>query len=574
MSHARDERRIEKLKRVLQRSERQRVIRERITDQQQVMLQKLWRELERSLHTVERQNRELRQLTADLERSLAEAGEARADAEHASQAKSRFITDISHEMRTPMNALMGMLELLNASGLTPVQTGYMEVVNSAAESLYSLTENVLDISHIESGNLQLRREPLDLLRLLERAARVVAPQAQALGMEVVCLAGADLPVNLLGDETRLQQVLISLGGVAAKAGHGGELVLQVEPDPTLGPGGVLFRLRRVPSLQGYAGEDGAIPPDMCMATARRMLFMMGGELEQDHRDGLRFSVRMRLDMQGTEPRRADRPTELSDRRVLVASSNRRVLRSATQALASWGIRAGTAVTSQEVLERVRRAEREHNPYHVALLDSELADASGADTGMRLRFGLLSPPGVHVLCSLPDMASESARGERMGLAGCLLKPLVRADLPSVLHSAAAGHQALSRPLSDMKGKRVLVAEDNPTNLMVLQLYLEETGCEVVSAPNGKVALERFSDQGPDIVLMDIQMPEMDGYEATRAIRRLEREQGLHRTPVVAVTADAFAHDRQKALDSGCDDYLTKPVRRGVLLQTMIRHATAG
>jgi len=559
-----------------------------------------YRQLEHALNQRERLNLELRALTDDLDQKVRDRTTKLVDAtrvaEEASRAKSEFLANMSHEIRTPLNGIIGMTELALDTTLTHEQREYLSMVKSSADALLAILNDILDFSKIEMRKLEMESIPFSVRDHLADLLKPLALRAEQKELELVAHILPDVPAAAVGDPGRLRQVLVNLIGNAIKFTERGQVLVQVEVESRTDEDAVLHYFVSDSGI-GIAGDkqraifepfqqaDGSTTrrfggTGLGLTISATLVDLMGGRmwLESAPHEGSTFHFNVRLGLTDARP---DPPAvDLTGLPVLVVDDNgvnRRVLH---DLLVRWKMQPTVVDSGAAAMRAMVEARDQGRPFALVLLDANMPGMDGFEVARRIRDEAKLDATIMMLSSSGQF-DESRKCREVGIATHLTKPVEQRELLAAIARVLAQESGQRAPLpssmlpaeSPQRRLRVLLAEDNAVNQRLASSLLERRGHKVVIANNGREAVEAVRRQSFDVVLMDVQMPEMGGFEATEAIRDVERGAGADRTPIVAMTAHAMKGDRERCLAAGMDEYLTKPLDPKLLCQMVEEIAAA-
>jgi signal transduction histidine kinase/CheY-like chemotaxis protein/DNA-binding LacI/PurR family transcriptional regulator len=516
---------------------------------------------------------------------------AREVAEAANRAKSEFLANMSHEIRTPMNGIMGMIELAHGFATPGLQAEYLKTAAGSAEALLAIINDILDFSKIEAGKFSLEQTPFNLRECIDAAVDLLSPKAGVKGLEMLCHIPPDVPADLVGDPTRLRQIVLNLLGNALKFTEHGEVGVAVQLLENSADG-VLLEFTVSDTGVGIAPEkqaeifrpftqaDSSVTrkfggTGLGLAISSHLVGLMGGRmaLTSTPGEGSRFTFTARFQSVMDMPIQASTAPAMAGRTILVVDDNGTNRRIASELLALWGavaVTAGDAAAAMAELDRRR--------FDLMLVDAVMPGTDGVAfiQQARARFGPNTPRAVLML-SPADHPGEIDHAQHAGVHLHMRKPILRTRLlDALLHAfktqatlpAADTSPVATAPTT--RKLRILLAEDDPVNQRVATALLTHRGHEVTHARNGHAAVEAYMFGSFDLVLMDVNMPEMDGLKATKSIRAAEKHTGAH-VPIIAVTANAIKGDDRKCLAAGMDGYISKPIRATDLITIVERFA---
>ncbi len=538
----------------------------------------------------------------ETQRELIAAREA---ALEASRAKSDFLSSMSHEIRTPMNAVLGMADMLSEGDLNLEQRRYLDIIRNNGVSLLNLINDILDLAKVESGQLSFEEVDFDIRELVDAIAETMGPRAHEKHLELAGQVASDVPRTLTGDPLRLRQVIVNLLSNSVKFTAEGEIVLSVEiARPDTGSGTALIRFSVTDTGIGISSEktdsiftaftqaDSSTTrkyggTGLGLTIVKRLVEMYRGEITVNSEVGKGSTFSFTAEFKTHSGQVAIAPpaanVDLAGMRILVVddtAANRIILE---QALTSRGMLVTCVESGQAALEEIDRAAAAGDSYRAMLLDCRMPAMDGIEVAARIRAREMAPADHLIILMLTsdDLSGTIMRAREAGIETYMIKPIKRADLFEALGRALGAGDASSQSTAqvdrsavdstfgsdvfdEMRPLKILLVDDSHDNRLLIHAYFKKLPYTIHEAENGAEAVEMYRSGNYDLVLMDIEMPIMDGYSATRAIRAIESKTGHRRVPILALTASVLTEALKKALDAGCDAHIAKPVKKATLL----------
>jgi signal transduction histidine kinase/DNA-binding response OmpR family regulator len=552
----------------------------------------------------ERLEEEVAARTAELSTANEVCSFAKEEAEEATKAKSDFLSIMSHEIRTPLNAILGMGELLEETSLTPDQKEYVQLSGSAGSTLLALINDILDFSKIEAGHIDLESINFNVRETVEKNCEIMAARAHKKNLEIAFHISPETPIFVMGDQARLNQILINLIGNAIKFTDTGEVVVKVQkaPEPSGEGQGLELLFSVIDTGIGIPGNKAETifetfsqadssttrkygGTGLGLSICKRLVELMQGRIwvEGEFGKGSAFHFTVRLLPGIAEENLPPSASEvnLAGKKVLIVDDtpvNRLILR---EFLKGWGALVVEAEDGENALKEIIRAKDANDSFDFILLDCKMPGMDGFEVAQRIK-EIPGLTGLSIMMVTSDNRSgDIAKCKKYGISRYLLKPIKRSSLlKAILEVMARPKDGVVEKVVkevafsiDLQPMNILLVEDTVDNQFLFRAFLKSIPWNLDIAENGAIGVDKFKTGKYDLVLMDMQMPVMDGYTATREIRRWEKEMGVKDTPIIALTAYALAEELRKSIEAGCNGHITKPVKKAKLIESIQKHFNA-
>ena len=540
------------------------------------------------------------QLLAVTEKALEKSKliNARDAALEASRAKSEFLATMSHEIRTPLNSIIGMAELLMDSHLSDEQQEYVQILKRGGETLLGLINDILDLSKVESGCLELEETEIQLTELIERTIEFIAIRAHQKGLEIISNIHPDVPLFLLGDPNRIRQILFNLLSNAIKFTAKGEIILKIEKiseekskvilrfsvtDTGIGipedKTGIIFSpFTQVDSstTRKYGGTG------LGLSISKKLVELIGGKIWVTSKIGegstFCFEIPLKRHLEVLEVKDKSESSEAMDLegvKTLIVddnATNRLILK---ETLGLWKIPCCEVISGQACLDALRKAEADHAPYQLILLDCRMPEMDGFQVAEAIQKELKENNLIVMMLTSDSRHGDIARSKSLGINGYLVKPIKKMELFAAIKATLKRQNVKPKPQKETSmihanlpsegPAQILVAEDAEDNRLLIEMFLKKASYQLDYAKDGKQTVEKVKEKPYDLILMDMNMPILDGFQATKQIRKWEQENSRRPIGIIALTANALKESRGQCLEAGCDDYLMKPIKKAILME---------